>query len=277
MKNAELRQWHDTHKIIEDGITYFLKNYKPNSYEIKNEISWLTSTMVNSCKTFDVPRIVDTSIERGQVKMEYIDITDDKSRDEITDFLIKCALELHRVIKSERPHLRNPISHDQYNKFLQDYTQQRIASVDKSEFELPEEISRWIIEQINLLRSNYYTIVHRDLRARHLLFSDKKAKPTLIDWEFSNVSEPAQDLAKLIYDGTIQSGLNKDELTRKIVDAYSYDKKMSPDEVEEKTMIFLPIIPLEHVMSFINRKPKGFEKEVMQDLCFIRSVYEQRK
>lgn len=34
-----LKQWHETHKIEENGISYFLKQYEPNSYEIRNEIS----------------------------------------------------------------------------------------------------------------------------------------------------------------------------------------------------------------------------------------------
>lgn len=47
-----LKQWHETHKIEENGVSYFLKHYEPNGYEIRNEINWLTSTMIKSCKTF---------------------------------------------------------------------------------------------------------------------------------------------------------------------------------------------------------------------------------
>lgn len=269
----KLRQWHETFKISENGVCYFLKKYKPESYEIKNEISWLTSNMINSCKAFSVPNIVSSSVKDGYVKMNYIDILNNKSAEEMSDYLIECALEFHSLIKSDKPYLRTLVTKNDYSKFLDSYVETRINSI-KSEFDFSQEIVEWISTQIQKLKVNYFSIVHRDLRARHLLFSDKE-KPTLIDWEFSNISEPAQDLAKLIYDG-VANGLDRNELIKKVVDVYSNDKKISKDQLEQNVLTFMPIIPLEHSMSFINRKPEGYELEVLKDLCYIRTLYEEK-
>lgn len=279
LEENPLAQWHETRKINEDGVIYFLKKYKPDSYEIKNEISHLTSTMINSCRDFSVPKIKEASIREGWVKMDNIDVVSNKSKQEITDWLIKCALELHSLLRTNKPHLRQPVSTGQYNDYLKDYVDVRLKSVAESEFnsEIDKLVADWIIERVKKLRERYFTIVHRDLRARHLLFSQDKNTPTLIDWEFSNVSEPAQDLAKIIYDGTIENQMDYKKLSEHVIDIYAHESHQSPDELEERVQIFLPIIPLEHVMSFISRKPIGYQQKAMSDLCFIRALYEEEK
>lgn len=276
MENFEnkLHQTHITHEIEENGVSYFLKLYKPDSYEIKNEISWLMSSMINSCQSFEVPKIVDASVKEGYVKMNYIDVLDSRSAAEMNDYLIACALELHSLIKTDQPRLRTPISKDEYNPFLLSHIKTRIDSISKK-FEVPAEIVEWMEGQIGRLRVDYFSIVHRDLRARHLLFSQKE-KPTLIDWEFSNISEPAQDLAKLIYDGTL-NGLDQAELRKKVVDIYAHENHISSDHLEQRILTFAPIMPLENSMALINRKPIGYEKEVLKDLYYIRALYEENK
>jgi hypothetical protein len=48
-----ITQWHETHEITEKNITFIMKYYKPNSYEIKTELSWLTTNMFNAKKFHD--------------------------------------------------------------------------------------------------------------------------------------------------------------------------------------------------------------------------------
>lgn len=269
------KQWHETHKINEDGVFYFLKKYEPNSYEISNEISWLTSTMIKSCKNFDVPAIKETSMSQGYVKMNYIDIVEKLSKEEIVEYLTECAVELHSLVKSEKPHLRTNISSSDYKPYLNNFVKERIDLVN-NEFFISQEIIDWISKQIYDLRIKYFSIVHRDLRCRHLLFSDAE-KPTLIDWEFSNISEPSQDLAKLIYDGVVNHKMDRKNILDNIVSNYAKERKISEEEVKKNVLTFLPIIPLEHCASFIKRKPAGYEKEVLKDIAFITTLYDEEK
>ncbi len=276
-ENKFLNQWHETHKIEENGISFFLKKYEPNSYEIKNELNWLLSKMIQTCHSFGVPRVHDHSVEKGFIKMDFIEQNSAiKPNKEIIDFLATSAAELHSLIKSENPKLRNSVSKTEYNSFLKKYTEKRIDSLKNTEFELPEDIVVWILNQIDKLRVNFFSIVHRDMRARHLLFQKDSEKPILIDWEFSNISDPAQDLAKIIYDGTTHN-LNRQEITKQILNIYTSNRNVSNDEITEHIYTFLPIIPLERSMSLINRKPKGYEKEILNDLCFIKAIYEEKK
>lgn len=270
-----LKQWHETSKIEEDGILYFLKKYEPESYEVRNEISWLTSTMIRSCSSFKVPNIKQSSVEHGYVKMEYIDINNFPPKEEIVDFLTASAIELHSLINTSEPHLRTKINQGEYAAYLKVFAKERINEVGK-EFKIQPEIAYWIYSQIEALKFKYFSIVHRDLRLRHMLFTEN-AKPTLIDWEFSNISDPAQDLAKLIYDGVVNHHMDREYLIKKIVENYSSEIKISSEELEKKIISFLPIIPLEHSMSFVKRKPDGYEVEVMKDLAFITTLYEEKK
>lgn len=279
MKSGEnfLQQWHETSRIKEGGLIYFLKRYQPESYEIKNEISWLLSTMIKSCQNFGVPEIKEASVQEGYVKMKFIEqLKDDKPADQIVNFLVSAAAELHSLIKAENPKLRTSVSKSEYNAFLDNYTKKRINSLKGTKFELPQEVEQWILSQIERLRNEYFSVVHRDMRARHLMFPIDSPKPILVDWEFSNVSDPAQDLAKIIYDATTH-GLDREQITKHILDAYANLRGVSKDELEEHVRIFLPIIPLERSMSLINRKPEGYEAEILNDLYFIKAVYDEKK
>jgi thiamine kinase-like enzyme len=108
-----------------------------------------------------------------------------------------------------------------------------------------------------------------------MLFGSGSDKPTLIDWEFANISDPAQDVAKMVYDATTH-GYEKDKVLKRVLESYAYLKGVSKDELEQHVRAFLPIIPLERSMSLVNRKPAGYEREVIRDRCFIRAIYEER-
>lgn len=276
-KEGSLTQWHETRKIEEGGIASFLKRYRPNGEEIKNEISWLTSSMLRSCRAFSVPEVRSASVEEGWIKMGYIDVTSRQSESAMTDHLIRSALELHSVIRTDQPHVRGKASASEYSAYTKRRAQQKITALEGTEFEISGDVVLWMEKKIESLETKYFSIVHRDLRARHLLFEADSAKPVLIDWEFSDVSDPAQDLAKVIYDAVVDRRLNKDEVLQYVIDSYAQESGMSAREIEERVRVFLPIIPLEHAMSFVARKPEGYEAKVMADVCFVQSLYEEEK
>jgi hypothetical protein len=51
--------------------------------------------------------------------------------------------------------------------------------------------------------------------------------------------------------------------------------KISKELLRERIIVFLPIIPLEHIDSFLRRKPYGYKEEVKKDLSFIISIYKK--
>jgi len=272
-----LTQWHETGRVEEKGLVYFVKKYEPGSYEIRNEISWLLSMMIMSCKQFGVPEIKEASVEGGYVKMGFIEQQEGGFTPErVVDYLVSAAAELHSLIKAEHPKLRVPVSKSEYKTFLGEYTKKRIDRFVGTEFELPQDMVRWILGQIEKLKTDYFGITHRDMRTRHLMFPTDSQKPILVDWEFSNVSDPAQDVAKIIYDATTH-GLERTEVTKRVIDAYAHMRGVSRDEFEEHVRVFLPIIPLERSMSLMNRKPDGYAAEILKDLYFLRAVYDENK
>jgi len=271
-----LNQWHETHRIEEQGVVYFLKKFQPDSYEVRNELSWLVSTMIKSCHNFGVPTVREASIKEGFIKMDFIEQgKEGRPLEEIIDYLVSAAVELHGLVRSHNPRLRTPVSKSEYGAFLKKYTTVRLDSLKGTPFEIPVEIEIWILEEISKLKNEYFNIVHRDMRARHMLFGSGSDKPTLIDWEFANISDPAQDVAKMVYDATTH-GYEKDKVLKRVLESYAYLKGVSKDELEQHVRAFLPIIPLERSMSLVNRKPAGYEREVIRDLCFIRAIYEER-
>lgn len=272
-----LQQWHETHRIEEGGLVSFLKKYQPESYEIKNELSWLLSSMIRSCHSFAVPEVREASVKDGFVKMNFIEQAQDgKPLDEVVDFLVSAAAEIHSLVKADSPKLRTSVSKSEYGDFLKGYTDQRVASLRGTDFEIPQEVTQWIMGQIEHLKFNYFNVVHRDMRARHLIQPADSTKPVLVDWEFANISDPAQDLAKIIYDATTH-GIDREKITRRVLDAYAHIRGVSKDELEEHVRTFLPIIPLERSMSLVHRKPDGYEGEVLRDLYFIKAVYDETK
>lgn len=271
----KFNQWHESKKVEENRLVYFIKEHIPNSYEIKNEISWLTSNLFNSLDSFKVPMLKEASVDKGYIKMEYIDEIKEPNQDQILEYMIKCASELHSIIRTDQPQLRNKTKASEYIPYVEKFTRDRIETINEN-FNLDSEVSEWILSKINKLEVKYFSIVHRDLRLRHLLISNDD-KPTLIDWEYSNISEPSQDLAKLIYDCVVNHKMNKENTIKEVIDKYSLATKISKDELEQKITTFLPIIPLEHCAAFIKRKPEGYESEVQKDLAFIFSLYEEEK
>ena len=275
----KFKQWHETKQVEENGIVSLIKEHIPNSYEVRNEISWLTNSLFTSLDTFRVPQVKSASVEEGYIKMEYIDVGKQPTKEKVLAYLIESASELHSLIRTDQPSLRTRTNTrtnaSEYNSYVRKFTENRIEKVS-GEFNLDKGVSDWMLAKIDKLATRYFSIVHRDLRLRHLLIPEV-GKPTLIDWEYSNISDPAQDLAKLIYDCVVQHGMDKECVLREVVDKYAHNTKASRDELEQRVSTFLPIIPLEHCAVFVKRKPNGYESEVQKDLAFIFSLYEEEK
>ena len=276
MENKTLKQWHSTTLVAENWINVFTKHYEPYSYEIKNEVNWLTSNMLKQRSSFSVPDIIDASVEKWYVKMQWIQSLDNLNNEKIFEYILSSAIELHSLIESNQPYLRTHINSEEYIPYLIDYTKYRI-NVLLWEFDLDEDIIKWVKKNVENLSYWKFGIVHRDLRLRHFLFSEDNNKPFLIDWEFSNISETAQDLAKLIFDWVVNHNQNFRTFFDYILINYSQERRIPIELLRNRILTFLPIIPLEHISSFILRKPNWYSEEVKKDILFINEVYEKEK
>ncbi len=192
-----------------------------------------------------------------------------------SDKLINIAAELHDILKAKKPHMRTKIWEGEYWEYLRKYTLERIKNTTK-EFNIDEEQQDWILKEIWKLKTDDFTIVHRDLRNRHLL-TNKNNSDILIDWEFSNVSDPAQDLAKIIFDWVVNHWKEFTTFFDKVISDYSYKRKVSSELMRNRVKVFLNIIPLEHTSSFVLRRPDWYENEVTKDLTFLKTVYANEK
>jgi len=268
-------KWHESRKIEEGGILYFLKRYESNSYEIQNEIKWLTSDMIKACRSFKVPSIHESDIGQGFIKMEFIDEISNISKEHILKNLVDSSVELHNIYKSSEPITRIPTTKKDYKEYLQKFVDYRLNIV-KKEYPDIEVLEGYIAKLIQELNIRYFTIVHRDFRLRHMLFNKENVN-YLIDWEFSNISDYGQDLAKLVYDCIVNHKMKEADVEKYIVSRYSDGTNLSKDEILNKINTFLPIIPLEHAASFIKRTPPGYEAEVAKDVAFILSLYERNQ
>ena len=269
------KQWHETYVIEKQDILLFLKKYQPNSYEIRNEVSWLLSNMIQNCRSFDLPKVYEANISNGVVLLEHINDFNLKQGVIVVDYLVECAVELHSLVRSRRAYLRQGVFQpSDYTTFLRKYYSYRINVIDYEEV-IDREIVVWMMNQLNHYLCDYFTLVHRDMRARHLLFPSNGKKPYLIDWEFSNISEPVMDLAKIIYDAVVQQNLCFENMLHRVVSIYAQATGIDAEILLRKVLVFIPLIPLEHMCSFVERKPINYKNEIAKDLLFIHTAYEK--
>lgn len=210
--------------------------------------------------------------------MEYIDTLDDPfGMDNKQDIIIEIASSLHWLMNTQTPRVRSRevVSLHDYYAYLRNYCSIKFDWVIDGGYCI-SEIKDWIITRIWNLKVPYFTIVHRDLRLRHILLSWAK-KPALIDWEFTNISDPAQDVAKIICDimESKDSFLVPD--MEYVLNSYSYIRWISKDELMNRVIFFIPIILIEQIYSLINRQPDGFLKKIDQLMSLLLQFYETYK
>ncbi len=260
----EYTQWHKM-KEVRDGVNkYVIKYYEPNSYEIRNELNWLTSSLFRECNRFQVPLVVDASIGEGYIKMVKVEHNPELKPEEILGEIISLAVELHAVIKSPEPRLRNHASASEFIPYLREFTKKKFALI-QPEIYLDESIKKLILGNLDRITSPYFSVVHRDLRYRHILQTGDK-KLVLIDWEFSNISHFGHDLAKLICDYVINHGSNSSEILKIVVETYSDLTGLSEDLIFNAVRAFIPLVLLEHSASFVQRKCTDYMAIAKKDL-----------
>lgn len=268
-----LNQWHKTNIYEEGWKKIFRKNYKPYSYEINNEISWLTSSILRENNYFKIPKIIDFSIKNWFVDMEYINTINNIDIYSNLKRILIVATEIHNKIISNKPYLRTELeSSTDYIPYLIDYTRLRIDNT-LNFFNISKDILDKTLQNINSLKVSNFWLVHRDFRLRHFL--NTEWMPFLIDWEFSNISDTTQDLSKIIYDLCINYEQNFEKVLNFVLD--NYYSNISKDELENKIIIFLPIIIFENTSSLVIRKPKWYIEEVEKNLSFLNYIYEKIK
>lgn len=260
----EHTQWHDVSEVKEGINQYIVKYYEPNSYEIRNELSWLTSSVFLACNKFRVPLVVDASIREGYIKMAKVEHAPELKPEEILSEIISLAAELHSVIKSPEPRLRNHASAKEFIPYLRDFAEKKFLLM-QPEMDLDENIKKLVLKNLSTITSPYFSIVHRDLRYRHVLQAQDK-KLVLIDWEFSNISHFGHDLAKLVCDYVVNHGSNPCETLKTVVETYCDMTGLPEDLVFKAVRAFVPLVLLEHSASFIQRKCADYMIVAQRDI-----------
>lgn len=274
MKNT---QWHKTFKIKNKREKYFLKKYKPNSFEIKNELNWLKSDLIKKCKTFSVPAIKDFSIKGGYIKMDLIYPRDKKSIKFLLNSLVTISSELHILKIFKEPLLRQKIKRNNFGQYIKLRAKKKIKILRHSGFKISNNIEKWLLGLIEQVEFKNFSVVHRDLRIRHLLFKKNTKLPILVDWEFSNISDPAQDLAKIIYDG-IRYKFKKEKLMKIVIKSHQKNfYSISSIDIRRKILFFLAIIPLEDSCSLLQRRVSEYRKIILNNIKFLNNLYNEEK
>lgn len=275
-----LIQCHTTSIQSIDRQEYFVKEFQPYSYELTNEVHWLTSPVVESCKTFAIPRVIEFSAKSGKLIMEYIghdNPEQEKSLGDKLNTLLRIAAEIHSLIGSKRPFLKYAIPNpSEYAAYLKRYISVRIGTL--SSYKLNYSYFRQVIGKIDVYDNKNFAIVHRDLRVRHLLWPNSRLIPFLVDWEYANIGDPAQDVAKIIYEhimnGTPTASVT--QVSQSIIEKYCNLVNIQDDDLKEslkmRVNIFLPIVSLENASSFEMRKPDGYRDAISKEVTFINSL-----
>jgi thiamine kinase-like enzyme len=102
-----------------------------------------------------------------------------------------------------------------------------------------------------------FVICHKDARIRHLLYDENLGeKPYLIDREFANISDGAQDLAKIIYDLHINHNIDLVRAYHDVISQYEVhiSNKALLYNLKNRILSFLYIIPFERLGGLISQK-----------------------
>lgn len=275
-----LNQCHETIIIEENGQKNFIKKFIPFSYELTNEIRWLTDEKIKKCASFQTPHIVSYSLKDGYIKMQYINDSPTniaRTQKKISRLII-IAAELHSIINTSTPLLKYPIPNSsKYTEYIIEYTKKRIKRLEDYNY-LNKNISKWIMKSVQLYNTETFTITHRDLRPRHLLWSQENEKPFLIDWEYTNISDPAQDIAKIIYEYIRKNTKEKNIINSAISIIAEYKKQKKSiifSEILNRVLNFLLIISIENSASLLSRKPKGYHNAIIKELQLLYNFYEE--
>lgn len=257
-------QWHELNEVHEGAHHYIVKHYSPNSYEIKNELSWLTSNIFQACVLFRVPEVIDASIKEGYIKMEKVDNKPELGPAEMLVEIIALAVELHAIIKSPEPRLRNHASASEFVPYLRSFTENKIALI-QPDILLDPSTEGLIMENLDAIVAPYFSVTHRDLRYRHVLQSEGQ-KPVLIDWEFSNISHFGHDLAKLVCDYVVNHGFDANDALKIVIGTYRDLTRLPEDLIFKAVRAFIPLVLLEHSASFIQRKCTDYLAVAQRDI-----------
>lgn len=264
----EHEQWHKLEEDNDNGDKYLTKYYVPSSYEIKNELSWLTSNLFGACMKFQTPTVVEASISKGYIKMVKVESESKLEPEEILTEIISLASELHSVIKSPEPRLRNHANASEFIPYLKEFAKNKLRLIG-SEIEIDPRIIELMLINLESIKTPYFSIVHRDLRYRHVLqISDQK--PVLIDWEFSNISHFDHDLAKLICDYVVNHGFDANYIMKTVIETYRDLTKIPEDLIFKAVRAFIPLVLLEHGASFVQRKCTDYMTAAKKDIEQLR-------
>lgn len=282
MSNIKFQQRHET----EMTINWFEKSYKMGSYEFFNEVKRLRDMNQYGWKlNFQVPRIISTKVvwENDILTMWVIkasNITANQSEQ-----LVKVIAALHDF-KNYTVALQR--DWDKSLKFIckKDYprTLSQILQYKYSQISLEKNINiKYSVKNriFNVLcwhsMPGNFVICHKDARIRHLLYDENLGeKPYLIDREFANISDGAQDLAKIIYDLHINHNIDLVRAYHDVISQYEVhiSNKALLYNLKNRILSFLYIIPFERLGGLISQKKEWYMEEADKDINFIYKIFE---
>jgi tRNA A-37 threonylcarbamoyl transferase component Bud32 len=274
MKNDN--QWHKTFIQNDNNKKIFIKEFKPFSYELRNELAWIKNGLLKKCINFKIPDVYEANLSGGYISMQYLDSISNSSLIKIDD-LVVIASEIHALIKRKNPIIKHKLlSKRDYVIYLMDYFETRFNNVVKNGIDISIKTKEWISSEVKKNIPKFFTIVHRDFYRRNIIKT--KDNVYLVDWEFANISDPAQDIAKIIYEHCVKNRNEIDvRMIYKIIQFYHNNFKIDEEFNNAKRRIysFIPIILVEDISaSFSKCNYLDINVNLVKD-CMDK-LYEQR-
>jgi aminoglycoside phosphotransferase (APT) family kinase protein len=206
----------DTHHLTgtmrsADDQVLFRKMHEPGSWEFHNEAIRIfeQQTFIRNLSTskkgeppYLVPKIKKLvgNNQHAWMDMDFIN-GEPLAEDPSSYFIVgRSAAFLHTQENRPFADTRQGIFDcDSWGSHLSRYAQSRLTLLAKAGITMEPLEMLIFLEALKKIRPSFFSRVHRDLRLRHFIVDESK-EVFLIDWEYSNYSDPLQDFAKSIYD-----------------------------------------------------------------------------
>lgn len=232
-----------------DGLGLFVKKYEPAGFQFENEVSWLSSLFIKRCRSFIIPAIKGVDFKNRRIAMDYVAPLDNQIT---TEKIITIASEIHSVLKSNFAFIKEErFTQERYFTYVRKYFMARVEHISKRGVKIDKKIINFLLFRVRKMQIDYFTIVHRDLYRRNM-FRTELGKICLVDWEYANISDPAQDVGKIIYENEI---INKNKLKisriNKIISKYYSLVKLrnTLDSFRNRVLFFVFVIAIEDMAS----------------------------
>ncbi len=279
--------WHFSEtSLTHEGIKIFRKKYVPNSFEFKNELRWLMRLRSLSTKTFLIPEIQSFSEVAGTIDMKFIEsflipIEEREIQMQATLKEIRTLENLNVPLLKRHWHTELETFTWDYRDYLTDYVSWKLKICMLNFPDTLGHVRESVVRLISEIRVRVFSLVHRDMRLRHMLQWKNDKLPYLIDWEFSNISDHCQDVAKAVYDVTLETKRKYWSVFREYSNKCFGNNPWELLSLEHRMVTYSIVISLEHLASMLCRKANSLENGecfdywIKADIQVLNEIYEQ--